>query len=609
MGAGTPEGADTDAGAEDAEYLTGMDAGSVAGAAEEAAGTEAVGGAGKSLEDGLGGSAGNESRVGGAGTARGDGIDGRGGGGAGGRDDGGGAGSRGGGRGGSRRSAAVARAAAHASEGDLGDGGALGGAVELPVHGDVGPADAAVGHGDHVTGDVGVVGADDLADLLAVAADHLELGAGEGAAAAHGVEVADGVGDLLPGDEGLGAVESGGVGVGAVVGAGRDPVDLAVAAGGTDLGRGLLADDGLLVREEGDGDVAVAGAVDGFGVALAHPVVEGQVLGAAGDPGEDVRVGADEAGQDTVGAGRAAHGLVGAAVDDVLVGDLDAVAGHALGFRVQPDGTLVLGAEGGEGRGVGGLEGDAGVVGAAPGGGGAGDVGEFTGGVDVADGVAKVARGVALVGGHDDVGGVVAGLLGEDEVAVDVGGSHGLVAVDVGAAEPGLEGLLAGGVAVEDGDGRVGGAAGEQLVGQDGETVVVGDEAAGLLTARDGDGLADGGEGGGVDLLDVDARLGGVEVREPGRLAVGGDGERGAAVVGVAGPVGLLDRVEGLAEGGRVDVLLERGRGQLGDGRGREAKDGEETHRCFWDGRFWAVAKDGRGLSKSSREWKTGQVW
>lgn len=487
----------------------------------------------------------------------------------------GGSGLRGSSAGSRSRARARAGTVGHAGERDLGDVGALGRTIERPGHVDVGPADAAVSHGDHITSNVGVVRRDGLANLLALRVDELELGTGELALAAHGLERADRVGDLLPGDEGVGSIESSGVSVGAVVGTISDPVDLAVAVGGTDLRSSLLTDEGLLVREEGDGDVAVVGAVLGLGVALAHPVVEGQVNSTTGNPGEDVRVGANEASEGAVGATHSTHGLVAATVDGHLVGDLDAVVAHALGLSVEPDGTLVLSAEGGEGRSVGLLKGNTGVVGAAPRGGSTSNLLDLTVSGDVPDGITKVARGGARVGSDDDVGGVVAGLLGEDEVTVDIGRGK-RVSAKAGATEEGAEGLLAVGVLVEDGEGVLG-LSRDNLVGQEGKAVIVGNKTASLLTSLDGDGSANSGKGLGVNTLDVNTSTAGIEVGQVSGLAIGRDGEGSSAVVRETGPVSLLDGVERATQSQGVDVVLERGGGELSSRQRQAGSEGEKT--------------------------------
>lgn len=65
-----------------------------------------------------------------------------------------------------------------------------------------------------------------------------------------------------------------------------------------------------------------------------------------------------------------------------------------------------------------------------------------------------------------------------------------------------------------------------------------------------------------VDVLHVDVCAGGIEVGDVAGLAVGGDGEGGAAVVREAGPVGFFDGVEFRSEVQDVGVGFE------GDGWG-----------------------------------------
>jgi hypothetical protein len=345
---------------------------------------------GRSSSGGGGGDGGGGSLLNGNG--------GRGGGGGGGR----GSSRSGGGRSGSSSSGGAGAASGTADAGTgkghgAGGGGraAVGdGLGQVPGHADVGPADAAVGEGDHVARDVDVGLDERLADLGAVS-DELEAGAGESALAAHGDELAVGVRDLLPGDEDAGAVKGGDVGVGAVVGAGGDPVDLRVAVGGANDGAGLVADEGVLVRELSNGDVAAVGAVGAGGVAVAHPRVGGQVNGTAGDPGRDVGVAVNEADETAVGAAHSAKGLTTAAVGGVLVGDLDTA--HALGSRVEPDVSLVLGAHAGEGSGIGSLKEDTSVVRASPGAGSARDGGQSSGISNVLDAVSIVSRCVTSV--------------------------------------------------------------------------------------------------------------------------------------------------------------------------------------------------------------------
>lgn len=524
----------------------------------------------------------------GAGAGSGGSRDGRGGSSGGGR----GAGSGGGGR--SRGRATRGRSAqADAGEGHLG-GGRRGSTIadrggEVPGHGDVGPADAAVGHSDEVAGDGNVLAGEWLADGLAgaVVGDELELGASELAAAAHGDELAEGVGDLLPGDEGVGAVEGGHVGIALVGGAGGQPVDLAVAGCGADLAGGLLAVHGVLVAEGGDGDVAAVGAVGDVGVAVSHPVVDGHVLGTARDPGEDVGLAVLETSQVAVGAGHAAEGLTTTAVGDVLVGDLGSDGAHALALGVEPDSTLILGTDAGVGSLIGGLESNTSVVATAPGGGGTLDDHTLASAVlDVVNGVTEVALSRAAVGSDDGVSGVATSLGRVNKVTVHVRSSHhALVAVNIGTTQPGLPLLRAGSIeTVQHGDRGVvrrgvGCARGHGLVGQQSKAVILSDETAGLLSTINGDNGARGLEGGRVDGLDVDSSVGRVEVGQVGRLSVGGDGEGSAAVVDIASPVGLLDGVEAARQRDGVDVCLQ---GRLGQALGRcGSGEGEQG----WDKR------------------------
>ena len=108
-----------------------------------------------------------------------------------------------------------------------------------------------------------------------------------------------------------------------------------------------------------------------------------------------------------------------------------------------------------------------------------------------------------------------------------------------GSAKEGLPALLAIGVAVEDWDRRVsrrgvGGPRWQDLVSQECEAVILRYESTSFFGARDGCGLAHSGEGGGIDLLDVDVCLAVVEVGEIRRLAVWRDSEGRPAMMRVA---------------------------------------------------------------------------
>lgn len=67
-----------------------------------------------------------------------------------------------------------------------------------------------------------------------------------------------------------------------------DPGDLGVAFSGTNDGAGLLAEELVFGRCEGDGDVVIEPARGAGREASAQPGVFLQVQGAAGLPGEDV---------------------------------------------------------------------------------------------------------------------------------------------------------------------------------------------------------------------------------------------------------------------------------------------------------------------------------
>ena len=201
-------------------------------------------------------------------------------------------------------------------------------------------------------------------------------------------------------------VERGDVRVGAVGRAVGQPVDLVVAGGGADGGDGLRADEGVLVGEERDGDVAVVGAVGRRGVALAAPGVGLEVDRAAGDPGEDVGgvVGRGEAGEGAVGAAHAAHGLVARAVGGVLVGDFDAV--HGLRLGVEPDRAVVFCAHAGVGDFVRGFKCDAGVVATSPCARCSCDALELAPVVDILDAITVVALGPSGIVCDDEVSAV-----------------------------------------------------------------------------------------------------------------------------------------------------------------------------------------------------------
>ncbi|KAI6769532.1 hypothetical protein HG530_004161 [Fusarium avenaceum] len=321
---------------------------------------------------------------------------------------------------------------------------------------------------------IGVFRGDGSAKLLALAVDSLELGTSELSLAAHSLELADRVGDLLPGDKSSGGVEGSSVGVGTVVGTVSNPVDLAVTILSTDLRGGLLTNKGLLVGEESNGNVAVVGAVCSMGVAFAHPVVKSK---------------------GTVRTTHTAHRLVAGTVDDMLVGYLYTVVAHALGLGVHPDSALILGAKRSKRRFIGSFEGNTSVVGAAP------------------------RRRCALyLLDFTGRGGIVASLFREDKIAVDIGRSKS-IAREARTAKKGSEGLLTIGVLVDNGE-RVLGLSGYNLVGQKSETVIVCNKTAGFFTALESNWGTNSSESLGVNTLDVNACAAGVEVGQESSLAI-----------------------------------------------------------------------------------------
>jgi hypothetical protein len=259
----------------------------------------------------------------------------------------------------------------------------------------------------------------------------------------------------------------------------------------------------------------------------------------------------------------------------MFVGDLDTVVAHALGLGVQPDGSLIFGADGGERRFVGSLKGDTGVVGAAPRGRGALNLLNLTRWGDIADSITEVARGRAAVRGNDDISGVVSSLLGEYEVTVDIRRGKS-IAREARATEESSERLLPVGVLVHNGE-RVLGFSRDDLVGKEGETVVVSNETTGFLTILDHDGSTDGRKGLGVDALDVYASTTGIEVGEESGLAIWRDGKGSSTMVGKTRPVSLLNGIKGASQSKSVDVLLERRGSELSSSQSQSGGKGEKT--------------------------------
>lgn len=248
------------------------------------------------------------------------------------------------------------------------------------------------------------------------------------------------------------------MGIRAVVAATGDPGHLAVAIGGADLRGGLGANLGVLVGEQGDGNVAVIGAVVSVGVAITHPGVGRDIYGAARDPREDVVGRFSKASKTTVTTGHTSHRLTRTTVGGVLVGDLNASVIHALVIGVQPDRTLVLGADTRIRSGVRSFEGNASVMTASPGAGCAinGDQCAVVG--YIFNAVAIVTGGIPRVVGDDKVRTVHACLAGVNEITVEIR-RHGQAVdrVNVRPTQPRLPGLLSIGVAVENGNRRIAG--------------------------------------------------------------------------------------------------------------------------------------------------------
>jgi len=259
----------------------------------------------------------------------------------------------------------------------------------------------------------------------------------------------------------------------------------------------------------------------------------------------------------------------------MLVGDLDTVVAHALGLGVQPDGSLIFGTDGGERRFVGSFKGDTGVVGAAPRGRSALNLLNFTSWGDVADSITEVARGRATVRSNDDISSVISSLLGEDKITVDIRRGKS-IAREAGATEEGSEGLLSVGVLVHNGK-RVLGLSRDDLVGKEGETVVVSNETTGFLTILDRNRSTNGSEGLGIDALNVHASTAGIKVGEESGFAIWGDGKGSSTMVGKTRPVSLLNGVKGASQSESVDVLLKRRGSELSSGQSQSGGKGEKT--------------------------------
>lgn len=144
-----------------------------------------------------------------------------------------------------------------------------------------------------------------------------------------------------------------------------DPIDLIVATCGADCGNGLRTIQCVFFAERCNCHVTICGSSSRLGETGAHPSILGQVDSTTGHPGQDICIGTLEPSKTAVRATHTAKGLVRAAIDDMLVGDLDSV--HASSLCVQPNCTVVLGADACERWLISGFEGNSGVVAAAPG--------------------------------------------------------------------------------------------------------------------------------------------------------------------------------------------------------------------------------------------------
>lgn len=111
-------------------------------------------------------------------------------------------------------------------------------------------------------------------------------------------------------------------------------------------------------------------------------------------PGEDVSIGTGNRGQVGVGSGHTTHWFTGDTVGGIFVGDF--LTRHVLGFGVQPDVTLIFGADTGEWSGIGGFESDTCVVGTTETATGTGNTLESSGIIDVLDGITEM---TGVIGG------------------------------------------------------------------------------------------------------------------------------------------------------------------------------------------------------------------
>lgn len=213
---------------------------------------------------------------------------------------------------------------------------------------------------------------------------------------------------------------------------------------------------------------------------------------------------------------------------------------------------------------------------ASPAGGGSGDFLNLSIGVDIADSITEVTGSGTRVRGDNDVGSVLVSLFGEDKVTVDIGRSQ-RVTTKARSTEQRSERLLAIGVTVENGKGLSIGLSREGLVGQESETVIVGNQTTGLLAGLESDDIANGSKSLGVNALDVDTGAAGVEVGEEGLGTIRRDSEGSSSVVREASPVSLFNGIEGVAESQGVDVVLERGRCELSSSQRQAGGKGEKT--------------------------------